>query len=289
MSYLKLTNLMNVKKLGRRVLIAGLLLIAGCERTATLATVSSQKEANEILVALNRAGGIRTARIVEQLRNRTATWSVQVAAEDEAASRELLCWYDLPRDRSSRAEAAGGSLIPTRTEERLRFMSVTSENLERSLEMVDRVVRARVNIVVPDRDVLEIDQPRKTSACVTIKYVTGESAGSERGCPGPALPVEASPPFTEEQVRQMVARGVEGLSPEDVTVNFTLARGFARLVTTGPPTLKSTRPALPRTEFVLLIAVVGLGILVLVLLFLLVRRSRRTADHEPMAQVVPAT
>ena len=78
-----------------------------------------------------------------------------------------------------------------------------SGELTRTIKSVAGVLDARVQVVLPENSPLvDKSQWSPTTASVLIKHR------------GPALPL------TEDEVKSLVARGVEGLQPENVAVVF---------------------------------------------------------------------
>jgi type III secretion system YscJ/HrcJ family lipoprotein len=221
-----------------------LLAAGGCDKAAEeLTKVDSEKEANRILVELE-ARGIKQAQKVEKAEQRKTAWSITVPAADLSAARTILVQCDLPRESHSGFSqmAESTSLIPTKSEERAKLIAALSGELERTFETYDRVTSARVHIVLPEKDPLAREATTRPSgsAMVLIKYTPlateeaadGGSGGADRtaavasiGSTGSAgakkQPSYADAPVGMEEVQQMVARSVEGLTPQNVFVTFT--------------------------------------------------------------------
>ena len=92
---------------------------------------------------------------------------------------QILVKLDLPREERGGLQEMVGSagLIPTRADERARLMYALSGELEKTIETYDRVVLARVHVVIPDTDMsLSADPAKgaKPSATVVIKYTVTE-------------------------------------------------------------------------------------------------------------------
>jgi len=215
---------------------------SGCDSRSELTRVDSEKEANLILVELAERG-VPDASTEEKAVQRKTSYSITVPKDSLAKARAILVQCDLPRDNHGGfgALVEGGGLIPTKSEERAKFMYAMAGELERTLETIDRVVSARVHIVLPERDVMQRDTRNRpnASAMVLIKY-TPVTAGETRPArksplglyedtpatnPG-ALPAEfADAPVQPDQIQQMVSKSVEGLTPSDVFVTYTKSVG----------------------------------------------------------------
>jgi type III secretion protein J len=92
-------------------------------------------------------------------------------------------------------------MIPTATEEKARLLVGVSGEINSTLKSVAGVVDARVLVVLPDSSPL-LDKSERVppTASVLIKY-----RGSQM-------------PLSEDDVKKLVARAVEGLQPENVAV-----------------------------------------------------------------------
>jgi type III secretion protein J len=211
---------------------------AGCDQSNTqeeLTKVDSEKEANRVLVELE-AHGIRQAQKVEKSEQRKVAFSITVPASELSSARSVLVQCDLPREPHGgfATIAESSSLIPTKNEERAKLIHALSGELERTFETYDRVVSARVHIVLPEKDPLasrDATTKPTASAMVLIKYTSATTAAVEGGESSVAStadtvapngkPNYADAPVQVQDVQQMVARSVEGLTPQNVYVTFT--------------------------------------------------------------------
>lgn len=189
------------------VLVCAALLLTGCLKQE-LKTGLSEQEADEIIVALKESG-------IDAARERDAkakdkgpgSWTVNVKGGDQnlVLAWRILQEKGLPREKSKGLDEmfSSGGLIPTPSEEKARLMLALSGELCRTLKMVAGVVDARVHLVLPDNSpLLEANQRSPTTASVLIKY-TGAQA-----------------PLNDEEVKSLIARGIEGLQPDNVAVVF---------------------------------------------------------------------
>jgi type III secretion system YscJ/HrcJ family lipoprotein len=212
--------------------------LAGCEeRSDRLVGLASEREAMEVLVALEEAG-VGGAELVAQRDARQTSWVVSVPAEFLSPARKALVERNLPREpKAGLAGMANSSgIIPTPTDERARLMAAMASDLERTLESITGVVQARVNVVLPVADPLGDPQARsgRASASVLVKYdprrmalatsvrrPLAPIAGGGGGDAPPAPPVQTEADWAE-LVRGMVVKSLAGFDREaDVLVTFT--------------------------------------------------------------------
>ena len=240
----------------RRAMCFVVLLALGC--SAPIQHGLDETAANEILTSLERAG-IGASKI----RDDNGVFAVSVARADAIPALELLRSLGLPRGR----RAGFGeiykqpSLVPTQTEERVRYVEALAGEIARTLESIEGVVSARVHLVLPEPEPLAIDgKPRVAAqAAVLLKVRAGRPL-----------------PIAEADARKLLAGSVPGLSPTEVAVVVTSAaeaptgRG-AGLVTLGPLHLTADS----RDD---LLVAAALAILVVVLLAgLVLHLARRLA------------
>ncbi len=98
-------------------------------------------------------------------------------------------------------EALGkGQLVPSADAERAQYAAGLAGELERSLETVDGVLRARVHLSLPDPDPLRDAPTPKATASVLLSLRAG------------ATPLKA------DDVQKLVAAAAPSLAPADVVV-----------------------------------------------------------------------
>lgn len=187
------------------ILIPLALSFFGCLKKE-LQTGLSEQEAQEIIVLLKESGieAVKELRAQEQEK---PTWAVCVRGGEQNlfVAWRILQEHGLPRRKSKGLEDvfSNSGLIPTAGEEKARLILGLSGEISRTLESVAGVVDARVHVVLPENSpLLERNQWSPTTASVLVKY-QGEQL-----------------PLKEEEIRNLVSRGVEGLQPENVAVVF---------------------------------------------------------------------
>lgn len=185
----------------RWLALAGLLVVTGCD--VTLATGLEEREANQVVVALDREGIGAEKRAAE---GTEGGFAVRVSPDDVAPALSVLRASGLPRaPEHGLAEMFGGdSLVPTPTEERARYAVGLAGDLARSIEAIDGVVDARVHLAIPERDPARLDDPEAPRPHATASVLVRHR--------GSALPTNA------DALRSLVAGAVEGMRPADVTL-----------------------------------------------------------------------
>lgn len=217
----------------RRVvtMLSGLLLSGVCtgcgDARDKLVRVRTEKEANEILVALAEFD----LRKAPEKVGREELWQITVQRGDFANALAGLVQKNLPRAEyggfQSMLDSSG--LIPTRTDERAKLMFARAQELEQTLELLDGVLNARVHIAIPEKDrYLTAFQAPSSSAAgsgpaadasgTTSDRVAQAKAGDDQ--PTASVMLRHLPDTTVQvaEVQRLVANAVEGLLPDRVTV-----------------------------------------------------------------------
>ena len=171
----------------------------------TIETGLSEREAQEIVVTL-REGHIDAFAEPDALaKKENALWQVKIRGGNDktVAAWKILHEHGLPHEKVEGLEEVfkNSGMIPTATEEKARMVVGLAGELMQTLRSLPGVVDARVHVVLPDNSTL-IDQKDKavTTASVLVRY-RGER-----------------PPLTDNEIRGIVAKGVEGLAAENVDV-----------------------------------------------------------------------
>ncbi len=130
-------------------LVAVALLLAGCDKDATLHSGLEERQANLVMAALLDAGVSCHKEPGEE-----GTWNVLCSEAKFAEAVNLLERLGLPR----RPHQGIGEvfkktgMISSPSEERIRFMDALAQDLAKTISMIDGVVDARVHVVLPEND-----------------------------------------------------------------------------------------------------------------------------------------
>jgi type III secretion protein J len=188
-------------------LLSGTLLavlsLCGCSRQ--LESGLREQDAHQVVVVLRENGiAAETVREVGQKKD-ASSWQVNVRGQSETVIKawKILRENGLPREKVKGLDDvfANSGIIPTAAEERARLLSGLSGEVTRTLDSLPGVVDARVQLVLPDNNpLLDRNQQAQPTAAVLLQY-RGEQ-----------------PPLKEIEVKTLVARAVEGLSPDGVAV-----------------------------------------------------------------------
>ena len=182
--------------------MAVLVLLAACREP--MFSDLAEHDANEIVAAL-RQHGIHAVKVP----GAEHRWGLEVGSDDFSRAVQVLKENGLPRpSHASIGELfRKEGLVSTPSEERIRFVFAQQQELESTLSRIDGVVSARVHVVMPQSDPLA-DTPRPASASVFIKHRAD-------------VDLTASVP----QIKALVARSIESLPHENVTLSLFPARG----------------------------------------------------------------
>ncbi len=178
------------------------LLSAGCGRTP-VATVSTESEAVEIIDVL-RESGFEDVEKREVGEGEQRRWAVELdeglfGGGDSALAFQRLRDYGLPRQEE--APIPEGGFITSEAVQKAQEQRRIRADIERQLRALPGVTVALVTIVMPQDPTLELN-PYPASASVVVVHKEQEA------------------PFTEQQIQNLVSKGVPKLKPEDVSVTI---------------------------------------------------------------------
>ena len=178
------------------------LLSAGCRR-APVATVSTESEAIEIIDVL-RESGFEDLEKHEVGEGEQRRWAVEMdeglfGGDDSGIALQRLRDYGLPRQEE--APIADGGFVTSEAVQKAQEQRRIRADIERQLRALPGVTVALVTVVMPQDPTLELN-PYPASASVVVVHK------------------EQSAPFNEQQIQNLVAKGVPKLKPEDVSVTI---------------------------------------------------------------------
>lgn len=172
-------------------------LAAGCSDKKELYSNLSQREANEIIVALQEAG-LRA----DKVPGPENTYLVRIGSGQFGEAVSVLKAAGLPKEKYPKLTEVfkKSGLVSSPSEERIRYMSALSDDIASTLMQIDGVISARVHIVLPDNDPFR-EKIQPSSAAVFIQYRSD-------------IPMEKS----VAQIKNLVVNSIEGLSYDRVSV-----------------------------------------------------------------------
>jgi len=188
------------RPLARLVLVCAVLLLAGCQRE--LYSGLSEADANQMLSVLGDAGIPAEKENDARDASDKQAWQLTVDDGDLHAALTVLHAQGLPKPNyASLGELfQKQGLVSTPAEERVRYLYGVSQDLSRTLQDIEGVVVAHVQVVIPENDPLA-DKIKPSSAAVYIRYKSG-------------VDLRAMAPM----VKDLVAHSIEGLQYDNVSL-----------------------------------------------------------------------
>ena len=180
------------------VCLVGLALAAtGCSKVDLYSDLP-EREANIMMAALLDEGVDCT----KEAGDEENTWKLMVTSDDFSRSVNVLDDMGYPMDKRDRMGEVfrKSGLVSSPTEDRIRYVYALSEELAETITRIDGVVDARVHVALPDNDPFA-DKVLPASASVYIKHRSDVELSASRA-----------------QVQELVAKSIEGLTPENVEV-----------------------------------------------------------------------
>ena len=173
------------------------LLLAGCDKEATLFSGLAESQANAALAALLESGIAATKAPGDE-----DTWNVMIGEKDFAEAATLCERRGLPRRTFNGVGVVfkKTGMVSSPSEERIRFMDAIAQDLSQTISMIDGVVDARVHVVLPENDPFA-KNTLPSSAAVALRSRWDADL------------TEAIP-----QVKSLVKNAIEGLAYEKISV-----------------------------------------------------------------------
>lgn len=224
-----------------------------------------ERDANEIVSVLVERG-FAAKKVPEK--GKKPTWAIELDDSEAAEAMRVLTELKLPRPARLKTQTlaqAGAGLIDTPSAERLRQLEAQEGDIEESLETLDGVASASVELVVPPPP--RPGQPAvasKASVLVRVRQDAVERLTMQRA-----------------ELRALVAAAVDGLKPDDVVL-------VIDAVTIPPAAVKPSTQETMRPLVVILGLTLSTLAFVLVLLAWRLRKSR-TPEVTPSTSVAPAS
>lgn len=222
----------------KRALLLLCMLLAGC--ATQIQHGLEERDANEIVSALV-ARGFDAKKVAEK--GKKPTWAIELDDAQATEAMRVLTELKLPRPARLKTQtlAANAGLIDTPSAERLRQLEAQEGDIEESLETMDGVTTASVELVVPAAPRPgQPAIPSKASVLLRVQPDAMERLQQQRS-----------------QLRALVAASVEGLQSDDVVLVVD-----AVVMPSAPPHIDSRTTLRP--------LVIGLGIALSALAMLLV-------------------
>lgn len=185
--------------MNRPLLFAAALFLSAC--STQIQHGLDERDANEIISALV-ARGFEARKVPEK--GKKPTWAIELDDHQATEAMRVLNELKLPRPPRLKTQtlAQHVGLIDTPGAERLRQLEAQEGDIEESLETMDGVASASVELVVPAAPRPgQAALPSKASVLVRVQPVALERLQQQR-----------------EQLRALVAAAVDGLRAEEVVL-----------------------------------------------------------------------
>ncbi len=177
-------------------LMCSIFLLSACGKQQLYSSLS-EEHANEMVAVLGEAGIDADKSLGEEEK-----WTVSVAQSEFAKSVDILRTRGLPHEQfeSMGTVFKPGGINETPLAQRARLNYALSQELSQTINEIDGVVSARVQLAMPQPSPLTNDV-KPSSASVLVKYRSGFDLRSQKA-----------------SIQSLVAKGVEGLSFDQVEV-----------------------------------------------------------------------
>jgi len=177
-------------------LLAAALVLGGCQEA--LYSGLAEQEANQMRQVLLQQGIDASRTVAEDGR-----FTLSVEKDEIGRALHALEAAGLPSQKYPRTidVLKTDALVASPAEDRARLGYALSQELSATIAGIDGVVSARVHLALPERPLIGSAKTNAASASVLVRHRPGYNMQS-----------------TSLAIRQLVARSVEGLTPEQVSV-----------------------------------------------------------------------
>lgn len=225
-------------------------LLSGCKEIVI--NDLDEPSANQILSALEQQG--INALKEKRIDGRKTTYTISVNQGQSTSARTVLQELGLPKPKRPGIVDVFGEpgMLPTTTQEQALLTQALMGEIAQTIERIDGIQEARVHLVLPE------------------KHRFGSAETSNSTSPKASVLIKAHNQYgiTEEQIQKLVAGGIAGLTPHNVTVivsrsssSVSAAKPTQSLVKLGPFWVASqSKTGLWISVTVLLLLVVGLAL-----------------------------
>lgn len=238
-----------MKKL--RLLWLGLcFVLVACSSQEVLLRDLTERDANDVIGALYTSS-INAEKVVE---NKGKSFAVKVRSSDLPRAVSVLKALGLPKaNRPSINDVFKSSgFAPTPFEERIRFIYGTTQEIERTISLIEGVLNTRVHVVIPEQN-KRAKEVAQAKASVLINY-------DDRYDLSPQLP----------KIRKIVAESIDGLSSENVEILVTPTKVQLEKVA-SVPIVNFLGVRIHRDDFILFMVLFSIPWLMVTILVALLR------------------
>lgn len=189
-----------------------MLFFTSCSSSRIIVHNLDEKDANEILVYLS-GRGVDASKVVSAEAgggggggSKVPLWDIQVPTDQVTESMSLLNQAGLPRRRSQSLLGifAGGGLVPSELQEKIRYQAGLAEQIASTIRKIDGILDAEVQISFPEEDPLN---PGKKKGKITASVYAKHNGVLD----DPNL-------HLIPKIKRLVASSITGLDYDDVTV-----------------------------------------------------------------------
>lgn len=243
----------------RTLLLSAAVLLSAC--SSQIQHGLDERDANEIVSALV-ARGFEARKVPEK--GKKPTWAIELDDSQATEAMRVLNELKLPRPQRLKTQtlAQSAGLIDTPAAERLRQLEAQEGDIEESLETMDGVAGAAVELVVPAPPRPgQLASPSKASVLVRVQPQALERLQMQRA-----------------ELRGLVAAAVDGLKADDVVLVIDPVT-----IPTPPAPVEEPRTMRP------LVIVLGLALSVVALLLVFLSWKLQRARRPAATAQAPAT